>query len=196
MTCIVAIKEGNGSGAIIYMGADSAGVDGNLSMQIRKDEKICHVGPFMFGFTTSFRMGQLLAHAFECPERPVDVSIEKFMCTTFVDAVRKCLKDGGYARKDNEVESAGTFLVAYEGRLFYVYDDYQVGETDAPYAAVGCGADIAMGSLNTTNRAPNFFPAENRLTMALEAAAEFSAGVRAPFVFYKQKYEMKEQQCN
>lgn len=191
MTCIAAIKEGN----TIYMGADSAGVDGNLSMQIRKDEKICHVGPFMFGFTTSFRMGQLLAHSFEPPVRSKGVSIYHFMCTSFVDAVRKCLKDGGFARKDNEVESAGTFLVAYEGRLFYVYDDYQVGETHTPYAAVGCGADIAMGSLFSTHyiKKPIEYSARDRLNLALDAASQFSAGVRAPFVFYEQAYEAKEQ---
>ena len=53
MTCIVAIKEGNK----IYMAADSAASDGNFSQRTRIDPKIYTVGGYMFGFTSSFRMG-------------------------------------------------------------------------------------------------------------------------------------------
>jgi ATP-dependent protease HslVU (ClpYQ) peptidase subunit len=178
MTCVVALKH-NGA---IYMGADSAGV-GGLSLVVRQDPKIYRVGPVLFGFTTSFRMGQLLGHSFTMPERNREIPLARFMVTTFVDAVRNCLKTGGYAKKENERESAGTFLVAIEGRLFNIADDYQVGEADFPYDAVGCGCDLALGSLYTTAQiAPAINPRE-RLRLALRAAQQFSAGVREPFRF-------------
>lgn len=175
MTCVIAIKHAGR----VYMGADSAGSD-LYTIRTRSDPKIHQVGPFMFGFTTSFRMGQLLAHAFNAPDRDPRISTEKFMTTLFVDAVRNCLKQGGYASKTNETEAGGTFLVAYEGRVFCVYDDYQVAEGALDYEAIGCGTNFAMGSLFTTTDT-DMAPAD-RITKALEAAATFSCGVRAPFI--------------
>jgi ATP-dependent protease HslVU (ClpYQ) peptidase subunit len=63
MTCIVGVNH-NGN---IYIGGDSAGVAG-LQLQIRSDEKVFLTGDFIMGFTTSFRMGQLLRYAFSPPE--------------------------------------------------------------------------------------------------------------------------------
>ena len=101
------------------------------------------------------------------------------MRTAFIDAVRTCLKAGGFSRKDNEQESGGTFLVGVVGRLFRVDCDYQVGETLCGYDAVGSGEGIACGSLHTS-AALDMEP-EARVTAALSAAAEHSAGVRPPF---------------
>lgn len=176
MTCIVAIKKDG----VVYMGADSAGV-GGYSMRVRSDPKIYRNGAFLFGFTTSFRMGQLLAHAFEPPTHYThDGSVEKFMATKFVDAVRKCLKDGGFASKDKEEERGGVFLVGYEGRIFRIDCDYQVGESAHDFEAVGCGEDIAMGALWSLTG----YKVDPVLMLktALKAAEQFSAGVRGPFL--------------
>jgi hypothetical protein len=172
MTCIVGLLDGSN----IYMGGDSAGV-GGYSMQTRKDEKVFINDKFIFGFTSSFRMGQLLRYSLKPPKRFPDVDIYLFMVTDFMNSVRQCLKDGGYAKKDKEEESGGTFLVGYQGRLFEIGDDYQVAEVLENYASCGCGFDLALGSLySTEGQRP-----EDRVRIALEAAAKFSAGVRPPF---------------
>lgn len=172
MTCIVGLVD-NGK---VYIGGDSAGVAG-LSLAVRADPKVFCNGEFVFGFTTSFRMGQLLAHSFQPPARRAEDDVYAFMVTNFVNAVRECLKTGGYAHKEHEVESGGTFLVGHAGRLFMIADDYQVGENVDGYDAVGCGAEIALGSLYSTGT----MVAKKRVTTALRAAERFSAGVRAPF---------------
>ncbi len=177
MTCIVALKHED----VIYMGADSAGV-GGLSLTVRNDPKIYRVGEVLFGFTTSFRMGQLLGYSFRMPLRDPVITVEKFMVTDFIDAVRTCLKNGGYAKKDNEVEHGGTFLVAYNKRLFYIDSDYQVGEAKLPFDACGCGQDLALGSLYSTSKASPAIPPRERIQLALEAAERFSVGVRGPFL--------------
>jgi hypothetical protein len=174
VTCIAAIAEEGR----VWIGADSAGVSG-WSLTIRRDPKVYRNGQFIFGFTDSFRMGQLLAYALAPPERSPDTSVERFMATTFVDAVRQCLKDGGYAKREHETETGGTFLAGYQGRLFRVCGDYQVGEAACGYDACGCGEDIARGSL-FTSRGLVASP-EDRLRLALGAAESFSAGVRGPF---------------
>jgi hypothetical protein len=163
-------------GGAVYMGGDSAGVAG-LDMRVRADTKVFRNGPYLFGFTDSFRMGQLLHHALK-PPAPVGEP-NRFMATTFIDAVRDCLKEGGWSRKDSDREEGGTFLVGLAGRLFCVYSDYQIGEDVDGYMAVGCGAQAALGSLHAT--AVLRVAPKRRVLMALEAAERLSAGVRAPF---------------
>jgi len=160
------------------MGADSAGSSGH-SIRTRIDPKIHIVGPYILGFTTSFRMGQLLGHAFVPPVRDETMPVDKFMSTVFIDAIRNCLKNGGFASKSNETESGGNFLVGYEGRIFNIYSDYQVGESAWDYEAIGCGEDIAMGALF----ASKLKDPEAKIKIALEAAEQFSCGVRGPFIF-------------
>lgn len=176
MTCIVGLEhEGK-----VYIGGDSAGVNG-WTMMVRADEKVFTNGPFVMGFTSSFRMGQLLRFALHVPSRAEDQADDyEFMCTTFIEAVRKCLKDGGFAKVENGVDSAGVFLVGYRGRLYYVDVDFQVGRAASGYSACGCGDEIALGALAVTSGAFALDP-EQRVRRALEAAQAHSAGVRGPF---------------
>jgi hypothetical protein len=175
MTCIVGLVE-DGK---VYLGGDSAGVAG-WALTVRADSKVFANGPYIMGFTSSFRMGQLLRYAFD-PPTPPDSDLDRFMATTFIDAVRKCLQMGGFAKKDSEVETGGNFLVGVSGRLFEIHTDYQVGEAVDGFSAAGCGEEIALGSLHATSyvgMAPHA-----RVTLALQAAERFSAGVRGPFAY-------------
>lgn len=176
MTCIAGLVH-NGA---VYLGGDSAGVAGS-SLTRRADVKVFRNGDFVFGFTSSFRMGQLLHHAFAPPVPKAGEDLERFMSTRFVDAVRECLKKGGFAREVNDRELGGTFLVGYKDRLFCIASDYQVGETLDQYDAVGAGEDIAKGALYVLHGA-DIHP-EDKLRIALEAAERWSGAVCAPFHF-------------
>jgi hypothetical protein len=167
--------------ATVYIGGDSAGVSG-YSMTVRADAKVFTVGPYVMGFTTSFRMGQLIRYSLDAPKPEGD--LDGFMVTTFIDAVRACLKAGGWAKKDNDREEGGTFLVGVHGRLFIVEEDYQVAASTDGYAAVGCGGELALGALYATARTR--ISPERRVMLALQAAERFSAGVRGPFLCLSQ----------
>ena len=172
MTCIAAFVQ---DGAV-WMGADSTGV-GGYDLTVRADQKIFRNGEMLFGFMSSFRMGQLLRHALTIPDHDPRVDDEKYLTVTFIDAVRECLKGKGWARKNNEQEAGGTFLIGYRGRLFQVEDDYQVGIATDGFDACGCGGQIAKGALFASTH----LKGEARVEMALKAAERFSAGVRGPF---------------
>jgi ATP-dependent protease HslVU (ClpYQ) peptidase subunit len=173
MTCIVGLVD-KGK---VYIGGDSAGV-GDYNLTVRADEKVFINEDFIMGFTSSFRMGQLLRYKFKKPYHFPNVSDDEYMVTTFVDAVRDCLKQGGYARNNSGEESGGTFLVGYNGNLYAIYDDYQVAKFKDGFAAVGSGSQIALGSLYSTDgKEP-----EERIRLALEASERFNAAVRSPFV--------------
>jgi hypothetical protein len=173
MTCIAGLVD-RGK---VWIGGDSAGVAG-WDLAVRADEKVFTNGEFVLGFTSSFRMGQLLRYAFTPPAPHEEQDIQQFMVTDFINALRQCLKDGGYATKDKEQESGGRFLAGFRGQLFDIGTDYQVGRNADGYAAVGCGDQIALGSLFSTRGQP----AQQRIHKALEAAERHSAGVRGPFV--------------
>ena len=64
MTCIVGLEH-KGK---VYIGGDSAGVAG-YSLSVRADQKVFINGNFIFGFTSSFRMGQILRFGFNPPRR-------------------------------------------------------------------------------------------------------------------------------
>lgn len=172
MTCIAGVvHEGK-----VYIGGDSAGV-GGWDLVVRSDEKVFKNSGFLFGFTSSFRMGQILRYSFNPPFRQPDTDLFSYMVTDFVDGVRECLKTGGFAKKHNEEETGGTFLVGHDGRLFTIYDDYQIQEALNPWTACGCGEGYALGSLySTKSMAPR-----KRVATALSAAETHSAGVRGPF---------------
>jgi hypothetical protein len=166
-------------GSTVHLGGDSAGVSG-WDLTVRADPKVFTVGPYAIGFTTSFRMGQVLRWSFKPPKPPAD-HLDRFMSTTLVDAARDALKTAGWATRDKEQEEAGTWLVGVAGRLFAIHADYQVAEPADGYTAVGCGAQVAHGVLYATPT----MPPRRRLQLALEAAERHSAGVRGPFRYVK-----------
>lgn len=172
MTCIVGLVEGD----TVWMGGDSAGVAG-LDLTVRSDVKVFRNGPMLFGFTTSFRMGQLLRYALRVPDHDPRTPDDKYMVTTFIDAVRECLKSHGWAERDKDQERGGCFLVGYKGKLYGVHDDYQVGVAADGYDAVGCGEAFARGALFASEH----LSGQQRAELALRAAERCSAGVRGPF---------------
>lgn len=177
MTCIVGYLDKKTKKVII--GGDSAGLAG-LDMTIRKDKKVFSVGAFVIGCTSSFRMIQLLRFSLKPPEVK-SKDIYEYMCTDFVDSVRECFKNGGYLQKYSDGdEKGGTFLVGYKDRLFRIETDFQVAENLNGFDAVGCGSSYALGSLHVVSK--NKLEPKEKVLIALEAAAFFSAGVSSPFV--------------
>lgn len=172
MTAVVGLKHAGR----VYIGADSAGVDDTLSITVRADTKVFSVGPYVMGFAGSFRMGQLLHHTLKPTPTP-SRGIERHMVATFIPEVLACLKRGKWLTNTAGMREGGFFLVGVSGRLFCVESDFQVGEARDDYAAIGCGDDLALGSLHGSRGKPP----RTRIRSALEAAAYHSAGVTGPF---------------
>ncbi len=186
MTCVVGVI---GEDGCIVIGADSAACS-TQDIRIRKDPKVFRLpidnpsGEMVIGYTSSFRMGQLLRFNLKIPVRH-ETDLFAWMVSSFVPAARKCLKDGGYMEVENNKEEGGHFVVGIEGRLFLVEEDMQVGETHDSFVATGCGQDYAMGAFadQECRDTAGSEDLESRALIALRAAERFSAKVGAPFVF-------------
>ena len=178
MTCIVAVKDLD-SGEV-WMGGDSAGVEG-LHIAVRKDPKVFINGEFLMGYTTSFRMGQILRYM-KLPARlPPMADDYEYMVTCVIPEIRTSLKEGGYTQIKDNREEGGCFLIGYRSHIYEIESDFQVGERIEEYESVGCGRPYALGSLRMTT---DKFPKE-RIKAALETAQHFNGGVRAPFNILK-----------
>lgn len=175
MTCIVGIELQDG----VLIGGDSAGT-GGYRQSVRSDVKVWKAGEFVHGFTTSYRMGQLLRYNLSPPQTPHleadEEERDKWMTTTYIDAVRKVLKEGGYAKVENGVELGGCYLVGWRGRLYRVDSDFQVGRSIEGFDAVGSGEDVAIGAMEVSSGKPT-----ERVRAALAAAEKYNAAVGGPF---------------
>ena len=65
--------------------------------------------------------------------------------------------------------------------------DFQIGIPVDNYASIGCGSDLALGSLHTTDSLLGVgefkkLTPELRIKLALTAASTFSTGVLPPFI--------------
>ncbi len=173
MTCIVALRDGQD----VYMGADSAGV-GQGSMEIRRDPKVFRIGACLFGFTSSFRMGQILRFHLTLPERG-RMEAYRWTVERLVPEIRSIYSEHGFMTKKDGYESGGTFLLTVDSRLFCIQDDFQVSERVEDFDSCGCGQKYAVGALEIL-QGFDLLPVE-KVKKALRAAEKFSTGVRGPF---------------
>lgn len=175
MTCIVGFVEGE----TVWMGGDSAGTNAWLDQDIYETPKVFRNDGALIGSCGSARQGDLLRHALKVPDHDPRMDVEKYMVKAFIDAVRECFKSGGVcATKEGVEHSQGHFLVGYKGRLFAIYEDFQVRVPALKYAAVGCGDQIALGAMYASEHVGD---GRERVELALRASERFSAGVRGPF---------------
>lgn len=172
MTCIVGLVTDKG----VLIGGDSAGVS-EYNLIVRSDPKVFTTGPFLIGFTYSFRVGQLLRYRLTVPEQQDGVDDFAYMATEFVDAVRACLHAHGAMKDEQGVHQGGVFLVGYRGQLYRVDSDFQIGVNACGFDAVGCGDQVALGALAALEGSPP----KKRIERALQIAEQFNAGVRGPF---------------
>lgn len=177
MSCIVGLTYDNA----VYIGGDSASLSG-YDVVVSGVPKVFRSEPFVIGYTSSWRMGQILQHhmPFDDMEKPqIGDSLQAFMVRIFVEKVREIFTSFGYAKIENNEEKAGQFLVGCYGHLYNIGPDYQVMEVVNGIDACGAGESYALGALYAT-KSTQLTPFQ-RLDMALEAAAEFCAAVRPPF---------------
>lgn len=172
MTCVVGLVR---SGKV-YIGVDSAAVSG-WTRRPSLVKKVFRRGPFLIGYTTSFRMGQLLEHHLEVPPQRDGQSDMSYMVKDLIEHARLLLKEKGFSKVEANTETGGQFLVGYRSNLYSIDSDFQVGQVADGFDAIGSGSDFALGAM----RALGTTPPTRRLRRALEVAAHFNMGVCPPF---------------
>lgn len=192
MTCIAGYIDKQNK--TIYMGADTVSVCGSRVLN-RKDTKLFirsnpYKNTMLIGFTGSYRMGQLLRYKLIIPQHLYHLDTYEYMCTNFIDAVRDVLKSNGYLKTVNNQEEIGRFLVAYDGRLFKIDSDLQVGESQFNYDACGNAEDVALACIRTLdNYSKEIYSGEEIIRTALKVSEDLFSSVRNPFTILKLEQE-------
>lgn len=175
MTCIVAIsKDGK-----VYMGGDTAGSDeesGMIATYVMP--KVFKRNGYLIGYSGSFRFGKLLQYVFDLPVIPKNCNtsekLDEFMNRELMQSLKKQAKELDLEKDEMDFEA----LIAVNGHIFEISNDWFAIETTNAWNAVGSGTKYAWGSLYTTE---SWKDPKRRIQVALSAAAEYSMSVAPPF---------------
>lgn len=127
------------------------------------------------GYTSSFRMGDILTYNFSPPKIQKNQPLTEYMVKEFIPELIDCFDKHSFTRSVNAVKEGGCFLVAIKERLFIVQTDFSVLEPTTGYSAVGSGSDLALGSLHTS--AMLIQDAKQAAELAVKAASQFCTSV-------------------
>lgn len=171
MTCVVGLEDKG----VVWLGSDSyLGADDYRDILDRP--KWFRKGPLVFAYAGDFRAAQILEHAILIRQPRKGEKQLSFL----TNAVARAMQDGmnvhGVHRNNGEI-GAG-FLLVYGGLLYIVQEDFSVVRSRRGYAALGAGANYALGAIAALK---NRLPPRECLTEALQHSAEWSPKVCKPF---------------
>lgn len=187
VTCVVGVEyEENGERKVL-LAADSAATN-DYTTQVVRGPKVFRVGDLLIGFTTSFRMGQLLQYRLpHCLPKKAHEHLDpmEHIITNVIPAIIYALDDGRYIKDQNQRIEAGTYLIGCSGRLFEVSDGFGVCEWQDGYGAIGSGYQPALGAMFATyppvTAKATFGQATKMAYEGLSAAVQFSGSCSRPF---------------
>lgn len=183
MTCIVGIEH-QGK---VWMGADSAYSDGRLQGLLAADSpKIWRAGAHVVGVAGSARVADILRFQMTWPEPPAR-GLLGYVVRFVVPKIRTALRRGGRMQQEHDHQggygaeggdvSNMAIMLAVNGKLFTIEDDFQVNHARGGYDAIGSGEPVALGALHASKG----LEPRSRLKMALVAAEMHTCGVRRPW---------------
>ena len=173
MTCIVAIRNETK----VLLGGDSA-ASGNNRIVSRRDKKIFKRRGIGFGFAGSFRVGQLIKFQLKIPKHPINIETSEYVVNCLVAEIIKLLKTHKLV-KNNQMEC--NLLITYKNHIYKIDSDFQVEVGDDPYAAIGDGADVALGALYALKDSPII--AADKFLIAMSASDRYCTTVSSPFFY-------------
>lgn len=138
MTCIIGIEfEGK-----VYLAGDKLGSNGWTGSEYHCP-KVFENGDGIFGYTSTYRFGQLLEFGLTDVLAPKDESeMHRYMVTSLVPDIQKTLKAADYDKKDGM-----NALIGINGQLWEHQCDSSVLRSKNGYAAVGSGETFANAVL-------------------------------------------------
>lgn len=178
MTVVVGLKAGRS----IWMGSDSAATSDDFSKSNWQPKKIFILkNEFLIGYSSSFRAGQIIEHAFTPPDSG-NLRGMRYLTTKFIPAMIKTLEKQKFDLSENDSE----FLLGWRSKLYQVQCDFSLFESIDGYAAIGSGESYAVSALYTY-KSLNIKGVQSKkyIEMALNAAANFNGAVSGPYYYEK-----------
>ncbi len=176
MSVIAAVTNGEK----VWMGSDSAST-GDVSYLM--GSKVFTVGDIVYGVCGDFDNHCAIVHGAKLPSRVINarsggeivepVELNRWAYHTVLPRLKEALL------KAKISEPCFSVLVGVAGRIL-VIDENSVLEDRRPYAAIGDGAPLALGSLHTQLNKQGRRDYERILERSLEASIDFAPSCRGP----------------
>jgi len=191
---VLAAFQGDGFAII---GADSRATDtggGHFVLANPKLTKDEHED-YLFAITGATRGGNLVQQGWDPPTPPVWKSVEeldKFMTRDFITQMRDVFIESGYEGVTLDGQSVvhdTNFLVAVQGIIYPIFNDYSWDRDQRGIYANGSGGDIALGvmvgnDIHKYKKDPT--KAKAIIKKAIEAACQWNAYCAGPIVIETQ----------
>jgi ATP-dependent protease HslVU (ClpYQ) peptidase subunit len=180
MTTIV----GTCKNGVVILGADSQVTDSDRRNNSLTMQKITSNNGYLIAGAGDATPCDILQHIFIPPVPTVTErkNLYKFMITKFVPAMREALEEAGYKIDPKDTDSGFSMLIAFDGELFDIGDDFSVLLNDTGIYGVGNGSRYAIGALY----------AGATVEKALEIAAQNDIYTSGPFQIEKQSKKTKQ----
>jgi len=179
MTCIVGLK----TPTRLYMGADSLFTSGDSAFY-NKESKVFGRDGYLIGVTGSLRVSQILQFHKDSLVSPLGIpqkDLFGFLCSEFIPLLIETLDKSHYLSSEDGLRKMdGIILLGTHGRLFTIWQNFQVMEYPEEFSVVGSGQYEAQGSLMTTKKYD--IPPKERIRLAIKAAIHYNATVGGDIV--------------
>jgi hypothetical protein len=182
MTVVLVDTEDNE----LLFGADSAASGQDEEIYTFDTEKVFEREGYLFGYCGSYRIGQILRHCVELPKIPEDpeepFDMERFLVRELLPPIRQAVTAEGAAGAGRAILGDKTAILLGCRRQIWRLGTNLTVNRETPFAAIGSGRSRAYGALHALHAA-GFGPLQQRVELALQATAAFTANVRPPFHF-------------
>lgn len=174
MTTIIAIQYEDR----VVIGADSQ-VTSVRKFSHPRMAKITQRGQYLIAGAGLSAACDIAQHIWIPPKPTVEdrKDLYHFMIAKVIPSLKQCFKDNDFKLEDDkDDETRFAFLIAVDGEVFDIADDFAVSLDNSGHYSIGSGSSIALGAL--AHKAT--------LEEALEIAASKDPYTSAPFYFYEQ----------
>lgn len=193
MTCIVGL-EVYGSVPGVMLGADSLQQQGYLVRVLSEQAgKLITRDPLIIGVAGDASWAGALRYRWDMPEPILGETPFAYLAGRVGPSMRAFARSEGLLQVKDGIERLETseLLIGYGGHLYAMSRGFTIMEQGLGYWAIGTGAEVALGSLYSTEADiydhdldPSVAGtrARQRVSKALHAAGKFISTVRQPFV--------------
>lgn len=184
MTCIIAIVDGQHN---VWLAGDSFCGDDNIRNMCNAS-KVYKVGPLGIGLCGYVRqeliIEQTIRQALEKDNVQVTHDWIKFELPNLIS--KNMHTNNAIINKDGQsTMGKSSYLIAFDGRLYYLDDDFGIWETSKKIAAIGAGKYYALGALQAIINSGVYSTPEQMLLDSLKVSCEWSNWVVPPYTTIK-----------
>jgi ATP-dependent protease HslVU (ClpYQ) peptidase subunit len=175
MTTIIAVQYEDK----VVMGSDSL-VTAHRKFNHPKMEKISKRNGYLIAGAGEVSACDIIQHLWQPPTPTVadKKNLYHFMIAKVVPSLKNVFKENDYNWEDNSFdEKRFSFLIAINGEVFDIGDDFAVCLDQKGFYGIGSGASIAIGALHTGAT----------MERSLEIASTIDPYTEGPFLFFEQK---------